>query len=364
MAEVRRPPEAHENRMRSTSLLTAVLFMAALASQSPTPPPPTPAAAPTAVRLVYEMPVDALQRALRDQANGDLEQVLAGTVVDVQTRLGAEAKVARQAATGFTVDLANADAAEVERVRRCVETAGKLEMRVLANGDYSAGDVKFDLATESERLQAWLDAGGRDKLRTDPGALVAFHDDAKAGPLAGKSLRWFVHRIEADAKNAGRWQPSCRSYLRDACVAAYADKDWNDGTIPKHVQALPAEQRFLVELIAVNMHEEHFDSRDLDPQGTRRVRGGDGEPCLQYRLRGDRGAAYADWSEKNIGKVTAILWNDQVLSTPRFVSRISSGIGQIAGSFADEDLETMQRALQAPPLTLEPRFVRQEPAGK
>ena len=353
VAQVRVNPRG----MRTTRLLSAVLctgaLSSALACQSPTP-------APT-VRLVYEMPVDALQRALRGQKDRDLEQVLTETVANVQARLGDDGKVARLAATGFTVDLAKADAAAIASVRRCIETAGKLEMRMLADGEYHSDGVSFDLRAERERLLAWLDAGGRDKLRADGRAIEAFHDDAQAGPLAGKNLRWFVHRIEPDASNVGRWQMAFHRTLHPVCVAAFTADDWKDGAIPAHMQALPAEQQFLVELFAVNMHEKHFDSRDLDPKGLRRVQDAVGEAALQYRIRD--AAAYADWSEKYIGKDTTMLWNDEVLSVARFLSRIH-GEGQIAGSLSAEQLDAMQRALQAPPLAARPRFVRQEPTGK
>jgi hypothetical protein len=337
-----------------------VLVAAALASQSP--PPESPAAAPTAIRLVYELPVDELQRALREQPGRDLEQVLAETVESVQVRLGT-AKVARHVATGFTVDLANADAAAIELARRRVETVGRLEMRIVAGGDYRVGDVSFDLAAERTRLLAWLDAGGREKLRADPTAIAAFHDDPKGGPLAGKNLRWFVHRIEADRENAGQWLPSYRTHLRDACIPAYADKDWQDGVIPAHIRKLPRNQQYLVELMAVNMHEMHFANRDLDPKGISLVQGADGGPGLQYRIVDARAGDYARWSEKYIGQCSAILWNDEVLSAPCFMSRIP-GRGMITGALSAEELETMELALQAPPLATRPRFVRQEPAPK
>src|SRR5262245_29912582 len=296
--------------MRTTSFVSAVLLAAMLASQSPTPP--SPPAAPPAVRLVYELPVDALQRAQRGQTDRDLEQVLAETVANVQARIGDVAKVARQSATGFTVDLANADAAAIDLARRRIETAGKLEMRIVADGDYRDGGVSFDLAAERTRLAAWLDAGGREKLRADWTAIEAFHTDPKGGPLAGKHLRWFVHRIGADPANADRWQFSYRSFLRNACVPVYTDDDWHDGAIPERIQALPPDQRFLVELLAVNMHEKHFANSDLDPKGMHRVQGP--LPGLQYQIVDARAGEYGNWSEKHIGKCSAILWNDDVLS--------------------------------------------------
>jgi hypothetical protein len=339
-----------------TTFVPAVLLAAMLASQSPTPSTPP---APTAVRLVYEMPVDALQRALRGQTDRDLEQVLTETVANVQARLGDDAKVARQTAIGFTVDLANADAAAIDLARRRIETVGKLEMRIVADGDYCAGDVRFALAAERAHLVEWLDAGGREKLRADATAIDAYHADTK-GPLAGKNLRWFVHRIGADTKNAGWWQPSLQTWLRDACVPAYTDEDWNRGAIPARIQELPLDQRFLVEFVAVNMHEVYFQNRDLDPKGIGVGPTADGGFALHYRTIAARAADYANWSEKYLGKCAAILWNDEVLMVPCFMSRIP-GRGQISGSLSATELETMQRALQAPPLAARPRFVRQEP---
>jgi len=343
--------------MRTTSFVSAVLLAAVLASQSPTPP--SPPATPAPVRLVYELPVDALQRAQRGQTDRDLEQVLAETVANVQARIGDEAKVARQGAIGFTVDLANADAAAIDLARRRIETVGKLEMRIVADSDYLVDGVAFDLPAERTHLVAWLDAGGREKLRADPTAIDAFHDDAK-GPLAGKHLRWFVHRIGADARNAGQWQPSMQTWLHDACVPAFTDAEWNAGAIPTRMKELPGGQRHLVELVAVNMHEMHFGNRDLDPKGITVAPARDGSLALQYRTIDARAADYGNWSEKHVGKYSAILWNDEVLMVPCFMSRIP-GRGQISGSLSSTELETMQRALQAPPLAARPRFVRQEP---
>ena len=48
-------------------------------------------------------------------------------------------------------------------------------------------------------------------------------------------------------------------------MSAHAENDWNAGVIPAHFQRLPVEQRFLVELVAINMHERHFRDADVDP---------------------------------------------------------------------------------------------------
>jgi len=348
--------------MTATPFLAAALLIAiTLASQAPPAPPP---AAPAAVQLVYEMPIDALQRTLRGTPDRDLEQVLAETVATVRARLPVGTKVTRHAASGFTVELPAADAPAVAAARATIETAGKLEMRMLAHADYVAPGVAFDLPQERQRLQTWLDAGGRERLRADPQALGTFHDDALGGRLAGKNLRWFVRRIAASTDAVGRWGmryqdiPPCR----DVCVPAYLQQDWNDGSIPPHIQALPADQRFLVELFAVNMHETHFDNSDLDPNGCRVDHRTDG-PMLLYRIVASRAGEYADWSQKHLRKCSAILWNDELLSAPMFVSRIP-GLGAIAGSFTVDELEAMCAVLQSPPLLMTPVFVRIDSIGK
>jgi len=335
--------------MKSYPLLMTLLLTATLFAQEPAPNP---------VRLVYEMPVDALQRSLKGRPEMDLEQLLAESIGNVQARVPEGVKVARSEATRFTVDLPDATRAALELVRASIETVGKFEMRMIADADYSAPGVTFDMPKERERLQAWLDDGGRDKLRQDTAVLAEFHADKKGGPIAGANLRWFVRRIGPNPEAKLRWDMRFADVpaLRAASVAAYTEADWNDGSIPPRLQNQPAS--FLIELVAVNMHETYFATRDIDPKHTKPTKGWAGNGAVAYRLVPARAGEYADWTEKYIGKCCAMLWEDEVLAAPRFESRIP-GLGQITGVTVLESRE-MARTMRAP-LVAKPVLLRMEP---
>lgn len=317
------------------------------------------------VALHYELPVDAIQSAERGDPATSVDALLAGAVATLTARLPREVEVKRAGGIGFTVTLPTAGAADVTKVRALVEQVGRLEWRIAASADYAAGDVHFQLAAEKERLEAWLAAGNRDKVLADPKALAAFHADAEHGPVAGANLRWFVHRVGADPAAAGRWQVAYHSLggAGLAVVPLFADTDWNDGTIPPAWQQKPAAERVLLELVAVNMHELSFSSADLDHARTELATGNDGQPAVLYAMRGDKAAAYADWTEKNAGQFAAMIWDGEILSLPRFIGRIP-GKGQLTGAYSAAEAERMMCVLRADPLPGMPRFVKQETAPK
>ena len=66
---------------------------------------------------------------------------------------------------------------------------------------------------------------------------------------------------------------------------------------------------------------------------------------------------YSDFSEKYLGKCCAVIWNDEVLVAPRFMSRIP-GVGQIQGLSAAQT-GTIARIL-ATPVAARVRFLRSE----
>lgn len=348
--------------MRNITLATALL-LATLTSQSPAP---VAAPATTAVQLIYQLPMDLLQRSLRDRPDQDLEGLLAETVASVQTRVPDGVKVTRQGATGFVVVVPTTDPAEIARVRRFVETVGKLEMRIVAHAEAAAADPQFDLAAEKVRLTTWLEAGGRERVLANPEALKAFHEDKQHGPLAAGKLRWFVHRIEPDAVETGQWRLvrfAGMPGFADACVPLHGNADWNHGVIPGPIQARPAAQRCLLELVAIDMQEFHFANGDIDPASVKIVASQASAHALDYRIVGRRTAEYADWSEKHIDHFAAVLWNDEVVMAPRFVTRIP-GRGQIAGPFTKAQLEVLQAVLKAPPLAAKPELMSQQQLPK
>ena len=304
-------------------------------------------------RLVYELPVDELQRSLQGDKSGDLEQLLAQCVSGVQTRLGALGTVTRGDATTFTVDLESASRDGIGDVRSIIESAGRLEMRMLADEDYAVSGVRFDMGAEREQLLAWLDAGGRERLLANPATIGEYR-------ARSEHLRWFHRFVWPDGRRAGRWGVPYSQIPRLGVVAVHAEADWNQGVIPAHVQARPTAERFLLELFPINMHETHFEGGDLDPAATRMGedrQNGTG-PWVSYRLRPNRSGEYADFSERGIGRCCAMLWNDEVLSAPRFESRIP-GVGRVNAS-TRRQAETIAAALRAP-LPVAPRLLRSEP---
>lgn len=302
-------------------------------------------------RLLYELPVDELQRAMRDNREEDLEQVLARCVRMLEIRLGTRGIVKRSDATKFTVDLANASSSEVASVRTILEDAGRLEMRMLADDDYLAAGVRFRMQAEQERLAAWLDEGNRQLVQKDPAVIAKYRSD-------NAQLRWFVRRVWPSASRAGRWDVRYAD-LHLGVVAAHAEADWNDGVIPAHIQAKPIAERFLVELFPINMHERHFGTADLDP--TKVALAGDQGDGLgfgvDYRLRAEQASNYADFSEKWIGRHCAMIWDGEVLSAPRFESRIP-GAGRIS-ALSQQQADAIVAALRAP-LPVKPRLLRSQ----
>lgn len=370
--------------MRNLAFAIGVAVAGILAAQSP-PPAALPRQAPT-VRLVYEVPPDPA-------ADSATAPGIGSTVSRIQARLPEGAKATAAGAAGFTVDVVDPEPTRLSEVRQRVETLGILELRAVAGNAHRRNNDGFDFAVERRRLQAWLDSGGRERLQTDARALDAFHADPQRGPLAGPALRWHPHRIEMDPNEAGRWcarfaeQPG----LQDVVLAGFASRDWNDGTIPGHIQALPADQRYLLEFVAVDMREPFFANRDLaatslaetradEPANVRMLhlhdpkdvatRAAAAEPGkqevgtgLKFRIVGQRAADFADWSEVHRGEACVILWDGEVAALPRIECRVP-GEGVIAGAFPPERVRVVHAVLQAAPLATRPRLLRREPPVK
>jgi hypothetical protein len=227
-------------------------------------------------------------------------------------------------------------------------------MRAVADAAYlgAGGQVRFDLDAECRHLQDWLDQGGRERLQRDLRAIAEHRPDSA-------HLRWAVHRVRPSASDGVRWGQRLADAptLAASVVAAYEPGDWNGGAIPAAVLKRPAASRFLVELVAINLHERHFRETDVDPTTVAAEIGQDGEHYVRFGMVGSQAAAYADFSEKLIGRHCAFLWNDEVLSAPRFLSRIP-GAGQIHGLGATE-AATIARILSTP-VADRPRLLRSD----
>ena len=340
------------------SLLVLLILAAATHAQAPEPAPPRDGR-----RLVYELPVDTLQRTLQNEPKRDLEQLLDRMVRTVAARVGDEVSVRRTAASGFTVDVPQKLAPQVAALRRCIEAVGKLEMRIIADGDFVDGPVKFDLQREKARLEQWLKVPENKKLLLeDPSNIRRFNEDPKHGPMQFGNLAWYPRHLRPDPSHKEKWDCSWTTYpaLQQATVKVYDDAEWNNGTVPGAVKKKPEKEQFLVELVALNLRERGFTGEDLDPARISSGPDQSGGPAVRYELNGALKAEYAAWSEKHIGKASAIVLNGVVRSAPTFLSRIA-GAGQISGTFTQQEADDLVIVLKSGSLPVAPKFVVEEP---
>jgi len=342
-------------------------------------PAPEPAAPTT--RLVYQLPPRELAALVARATGRTPDSVAADTVAVLQRRLAGSAQVHALGGTTFEV-ACGGDPAAVASVRARVERRGRLELRVVADErSGAAGGPLYDLQQERQRLQAWLDDGGREAVRADWRAIDRFNDDLEHGPVAkmpradGKgaasALRWCPHLVRTRADNAAQWnhpyalddqelggvQP-----LAPASLAIFDPKaDWNQGLVPRSIAAAagPAARPFLLEFVAVNLAEEHFTDAQFDPSKIR-VGTDAGTSVVDYQLQPQWCALYGNWSQKYIHRHFAILVDGVVQAAPWFAGRIP-GHGRIAGLDSVAEAETLAACLRGGELDLVPVLLRQEP---
>jgi len=337
--------------------LVLLVLAAAAHGQAPEPAPRD------GRRLVYELPVDALQRTLQKGPNRDLEQSLDQMVRTVAARVGDEVSVRRHAASGFTVDVPPKLVPQVAALRHRIEAAGKLEMRIVADGDFVDGPVKFDMQSEKARLEAWLKNPENKKLvHEDPANIRRFNNDSKQGPIQFGKLAWYPRQLRRDPKDKEQWDHPWTTFpaLQQATVKVYDDADWNGGKVPDATKKKPEQEQFLVELVALNLRERGFTGEDLEPAGISSGPDPAGALAVLYELKDGLKAEYAAWTEKYIGKASAIVLNGVVQSAPVFRSKIP-GVGQISGSFTRQEVDDLVIVLKSGSLPIAPKFVVEEP---
>ncbi|MGK0202523.1 MAG: preprotein translocase subunit SecD [Planctomycetota bacterium] len=341
-----------------TAMLTATwAVLACIASANSQAPAQQPNSPQRITRLIYELPIDAMQRTLLRGTNNTMESLLKQAVGAVAQRLST-AEVTRVSAVSFSVDLATQNTKDIASARDRIESIGSLEMRMLAREDYAEADL--GLKQERKRLEAWLDKGGRTKLQADLAAISQFR------AAAPDKIRWVPRRVPSDN---GRWRHSLSQLpaTRDATVRTYTDEQWNNQRVPAAL--LNNENAFLVELVAINMHEKGFSHRDLKRDAVGLAIGQNGEPCVSYEFVKPRRKDYAAWTEKHIRHATAIIVNGELISAPVFVGRIV-GRGVIQGNFSPAEAEALISALQSGALPAKPVLISQnllpaeEPTGK
>lgn len=311
-----------------------------LAAQEPESPQRT-------TRLVYELPVDALQRTLLRDTNNTMESLLKQAVEAIAARVS-NAEVTRVGAASFSVDLPTENVADIADARARIEAIGSLEMRMLARDDYP--DAELGLAAERKRLEAWLDQGGRAKLQKDLGAISQYR------ATAPDKIRWVPRKVPADE---GRWRHSLSLLpaTRDATVRTFTDEQWNQQRVPAAM--LNDANAFLVELVAINMHEAGFSHRDLRRDKVGLAAGLNGEPCVSYEFVQPRRKDYAAWTQKHIRHATAVIVDGELISAPVFVGKII-GRGVIQGNFDLSRAEALISALRSGALPAKPELLSQE----
>jgi SecDF, P1 head subdomain len=338
------------------ALLSVLSFSAALVLPAQQPTPLLPAQ--SGVRLVYDVPIDPLQRALRARPERNVQQALADVVTTVQGRLGDAVKVARAGITGFTVDVPVAQAAHVEQFRRRVEHLGLLEMRAVATDD-ARGPTKFKMDDEKARLQRWLDAGGKALVLADWRTIERFNSTPadQGGPAASGKLAWYPRIVTLRPSDESAWNYAFSKVANDLLpsVALFADTDWNGGVVPPTAD----RKKGLLELVAIDVSEVHFTGDDLDARRIKVQHGRDGAPAIGYQLKAEKAGDYGDWSEKYVARHSAIILNGCVMSAPVFRSRIPAQ-GIIEGDFKPAEAEDLVAVLKTRPLPVVPVLVRQE----
>lgn len=308
-------------------------------------------------RLVYELPVDALQRTLLRDTNNTMESLLKQAIDAVAKRLNT-AEVTRVGAASFSVDLATEKIEDIANARDRIESIGSLEMRMLARDDYA--EAELGLKQERKRLEAWLDKGGRAKLQQDLGAISQYRT------AAPDKIRWVPRKVSA---NKGRWGYSLSQLpgTRDATVRAFTDEQWNNQRVPAAM--LNDEHAFLIELIAINMHETSFSHRDLKRDKVQLSVGLNGEAGVTYEFVEPRKKDYTAWTQKHIRHACGIIVNGELISAPTFVAKIVRA-GVIVGNFNLATAEALISALQSGALPAKPVLTSQillpteQPTGK
>ena len=304
-------------------------------------------------RLVYELPIDSLQRTLLRDTNNTMESLLTQAIGAITKRVST-AHVTRIDAASFSVDLATENSKDISIARARIEAIGSLEMRILARHDYA--EAELGLAQERRRLETWLNQGGRAKLRENLDAI------SQHPVTAPNKIRWVPRKILADR---GKWGYSLSDFpaTSDATVRAFTDEQWNKQRIPPAM--LNDEKAFLIELIAVNMHEACFTQEDLRRDKVSLIKSQNGIPYVNYEIIKPRCPDYEAWTEKHIGHATAIIVDGELLSAPTFVGKIT-GRGTIRGNFDQVKAENLLTVLQSGALPAKPYLVKQErlPADK
>jgi protein-export membrane protein SecD/preprotein translocase SecF subunit len=321
-------------------------------------------------QLRYEIPADVVEK-IRGKEQISNEKILADSIAVITERIdptGAlDPEIVPSGELGFLVGLPYfEDPQDLNRVLERISNLGNLEMRIVADKDYVKEQVNFrNLQAEKQRLTQWLqNPENKAELKKDYRAIRRFNEDPVQGPMSAGNIAWYPHLLRPMGGENPRWDYSFKDSqgTSDATVTFWEDADYNNGQVPESMLQKPLPERFLVEFLALNMHEDHFTGEDLDPSGVSGGNSPDGGLGVHYLIESGRDADYANWSDKYTGKHSAIVLNGVVKSAPYFRGKIP-GSGIITGNFTNEEVEELVKVLRTGSLRVEPERVSMEQVG-
>jgi preprotein translocase subunit SecD len=112
---------------------------------------------------------------------------------------------------------------------------------------------------------------------------------------------------------------------------------------------------YVLERRAVVTGEQLVDSQPAFDQN--------GRPAVNFRFNPSGGAAFGQYTGENIGKLFAIVLDDEVISAPTIQSHIPGGSGIITGTFSPEESTRLAILLRAGALPAEISVLEQRTIG-
>ena len=324
-------------------------------------------------QIRYEVPADVIAKLREKEPGVTVAAIMEQTIGVIRERIdptgATDPTIVPSGEYGILIELPwYEDPSELKRTLERVGNLGKLEFRIVADNEFMDGTVKFDLQQEKSRLERWLKQEGNKKLLLDdPKNIRRFNETPPPeGPLQSGNLAWYARKLGEHPDIPGHWDeswanPNFRA-LAPATVKVYDDAEWNSGLIPETFAKKPLADRYLIELVAINMKERCFTGEDLDAAGTSAGPGQDGGLAVHYSIAPGLEEEYGNWSERYIGKASAIILNDIVKSAPVFRGKISSR-GEISGGFTRQEVEDLVKVLRTGSLRVEPEKISQEDIG-
>ncbi|MFY9342862.1 MAG: protein translocase subunit SecD [Planctomycetota bacterium] len=321
-------------------------------------------------QLRYEVPADVLTELIRKEGSGvTVQAIMTQTMAVIAERIDPagvlDPTIVPSGDTGILIELPwFKDPQALRDVKARIANLGKLEMRMVADDDFVKETVRFQMQQEVQRLTTWLqNPENKAAIREDFRNIRRFNEDPIAGPMQIGNLAWFPRQIRP-SENPDAWEAPWHQLpaYSKAMVKGYDDADWNGGLLTDAMKQKEPKDRYLVEFIALNMAETCFTGADLDPSGVGAGPGRNGRLGVNYKIVDGKSGDYADWSEKYIGKCSAIVLNDVVRSAPTFQSKIP-GRGIIEGDFTNEEVNELVKVLRTGSLRIEPELVSSDSIG-